>query len=263
MSALHGDIEEGVLANLLQYLSLSQASGCLTLRHPARARGDVYLEDGRVVFVDASPFHDVAALSELMRWRDGRFSFRSGVPAPRRSLTDSTERLLLEVSHRHDTERSALAAGASLAPDAVLAALTPPELGQALVSLSALHVWRALDGQSALSTLAGRAGLPLKVVLSGAEELVDLGLAYPAGEAYVDPVFVDELTREAVDILGPVAEVFVEDALFELGLDQEMLAVAALDDLITTVATQFRRSEWQLDFLRRAERLRLEYGLGA
>ncbi len=261
MSALHGDIEEGVLANLLQYLALSQADGCLSLRHPARAKADVYLEGGRVVYVDAGSLPDVAALSALLRWRSGRFTFRPGVEAPRRTLTDSTDRLLLEASHRCDEEPAPDELGPG--PATVLVARTSPDDGHTLVSLSALHVWRSLDGERSLAELAESAGLPLNVVLAGATELLQRDLAGPAGEVLVDPAFVGELTREAVDILGPVAEVLVEDALYDLGVEQGPIAVTVIDDLITTVATQFTRSDRQLDFLRRAERLRQDYGLNA
>ena len=262
MSALHGDIEEGVLANLLQYLALSQATGCLSLRHPSRAKGEVYLEKGRVVFVDADPRFDVAGLSELMRWQRGRFSFRSDIEPPRRTLTDSTERLLLEASTLRDTESGGVHEEL-LDPATVLAPRSSPDDGRSLVSLSALHVWRSLDGQRSLAELAAASGLPLHIVVAGGTELVAGGLAGAADELLVDPAFVGELTREAVDILGPVAEVFVEDALFELGVEPGPIALPVLDDIITSVATQFRRSDWQLDFLRRIERLRHDYGLSA
>ena len=262
VSALHGDIEEGVLANLLQYLALSQASGCLSLRHPARARGDVYLESGRVVYVDADPHFDLAGLTELMRWQRGSFSFRPGVDAPHRTLSDSTERLLLEASHRFDTEPTG-SANEPLDGPTVLVPHASPVDGHTLVSLSALHVWRALDGEVSLADLAEASGLPLRVVVGGAGELVRRGLAAPADQVLVDRAFVQELTREAVDILGPVAEIFVEDAVFDLGLEHGPLALTALDDLVTAVAMQFRRSDWQLEFLQRIERIRHDYGLSA
>jgi hypothetical protein len=257
---LYGDLEEGVLANLLQYLALSQASGCLSLRHPARPRGEVYLQAGRVVHVDAGPYADVEALSRLLVWRRGRFSFRPGGSPPQRTLTESTDRLLLEASHRAD----ALHLDADDVDEhSILVTHTSPDDGRAAVSLTALHVWRVVDGKSPLGVLAESSGLPLELVMSGASELVRCGLATEVGAELVDPAFVGAMTAEAVDIVGPVAEVFVEDALFELGLDGGPVTVTVLDELITTVATQFRRSEWQHDFLRRVERLRRDYGLSA
>lgn len=262
VSALHGQIEEGVLANLLQYLSLSQATGCLTLRHPDRRQGNVFLERGRVVFVDAKPLYDIGALSTLMRWDDGRFSFRTGVQPPRRTLKDSTETLLLEASHQTDVE-DRVGAPALIGADTVL---VPRSLGRdestVSLSLAALHVWRALDGDHSLMEIASAADLPVTVVVAGATELMQREVAEYAVVPMVDPAFIDGLVREAVDIIGPVAEVLVEEAFYDLGLSEEALAVSAVDELIMELASQFRRSDWQLEFLRRAERLRQVYGVG-
>ncbi|HKI55551.1 MAG TPA: DUF4388 domain-containing protein [Trueperaceae bacterium] len=260
MGALYGDLEEGVLANLLQYLALSQASGQLSLRHPTQAGGDVYLDDGCMVHVSAGAREGVDALAELMAWQRGRFSFRGGVVAPRHTLSGSTDRLLLEASHLLDSGRAGLPC---VDEDTVLITHTSADDGRAAVSLAALHVWRSVDGRSTVKALAVASGLPLAAVIEGASELVRSGLAAATGTILVDPAFVGAMTQEAVDILGPVAKVFVEDALFELGLEDGPMTVGALDELITTVATQFRRSEWQHDFLSRVERLRRDYGLSA
>lgn len=264
MAALYGDLEEGVLANLLQYLALSQAGGKLSLRHPTRPKGEVYLEGGRVVHAFTGALAGVAALAELLAWRQGRFSFHNGVCAPRRTLNGSTDRVLLEASHHLDDRPSE---PPCVDGDTVLITNTSPDDGRASVSLAALHVWRSVDGHSTLRAMAEASALPLEAVVKGASELVRAGLAAGLaagrGARLVDQAFVGAMTQEAVDILGPVAELFVEDALFELGLDGGPFFLGALDELITTVANQFRRSEWQHDFLRRVERLRQDYGLSA
>lgn len=262
MSALQGDLGEGVLANLLQYLALSQASGCLTLQHAERMQGNLFLESGRVVFVDAKPLQDLAALSWLMRWSDGWFSFRPGVAAPRRTLTNSTETLLLEASQRADENADVGAALAPLDPDTVLWSRPLGDDETTVpVSLGALHVWRNLDGVRTLRDVATLLRRPLLEVLSAAGELLGERLVEFATVPLVAEGFVVELTREAVDILGPVGEVVVEDALWELGQRWDALAVSAVDALIDELAAQFRRREWQRDFLQRAERLRQRYGV--
>ncbi len=118
MTSLSGRLTEGALPDLLQYLSMARASGCLLLRHPQRRHGYVYFESGRVVFVDARPLYDLAAITQLLSWNDGRFAFRSGVTSPRRTLDVSTETLLLQATHKAD-ER----AGAEVDPDVVLGAV--------------------------------------------------------------------------------------------------------------------------------------------
>ena len=77
-----------------------------------------------------------------------------------------------------------------------------------------------------------------------------------------DPRFVHELKREAVDLLGPVGEVVIEDAFIELGLVAESLPVSAVEELYAELGRSF---PWRLrtEFMRRAAALRTMYSLDA
>lgn len=102
VNALQGRLAEGVLAHLVQYLSLNQASGCLTLVSPGHGTGDVYLVRGRVEHVAVGSLQGVTAFASLLSWSTGRFSFRVGVAPPSRSVDLSTDSLLLEASYQVD-----------------------------------------------------------------------------------------------------------------------------------------------------------------
>ena len=106
-----------MLANLLQYLFLNQASGCLSLRHPQGLQGQVYLQQGRVIHIDSGQMSDIAALSVLLTWEEGRFSFRSDVALSKNTLKISAESLLLEASYQADVVKSS--EGGLLTPDSV------------------------------------------------------------------------------------------------------------------------------------------------
>ena len=296
MTSLSGRLGPGALADLLQYLALTRASGCLLLRHPQRRQAYVYLEEGRVVAVDARPLYDVAALSELLAWRDGRFAFRSGVPAPRRTLDLPTDALLLEATRRADE-----AEPGAVDPDAVLAPASGepeqrPAAGGVLargagddgpfgpvrvlgevgdahafgrpaapesvsLSLAALHLWRRLDGASSLRQLAAASGRPLAEVVAAGAELLERGLARYASVAVADPRFAQELAREAVDLLGPVGEIVVEDALYELGLTADAVPVGRVDELVAAIESAFGDGPARQEFARRAAALRELFAL--
>jgi hypothetical protein len=296
VTSLSGRLAPGALADLLQYLALSRASGCLLLRHPQRRHAYVYLENGRVAFVDARPLYDVAALSELLGWQDGRFAFRAGIPAPRRTIDMATDALLLEATRRADEP-----ALSSVDPDAVLTAVNgepaPPRrpadnglsrgaeegtpfgpvrvLGDpgpaqprgapesVSLSLAALHLWRRLDGTSSLRELAAAAGRPLAEVVAAGEELLEHGLARYVSVAVADPRFAQELAREAVDLLGPVGEIVVEDALYELGLSADAVPVSRVDELVAAVESAFGDGHARQEFSRRAAELRALFALDA
>lgn len=260
MTTLNGRLGEGVVANLLQYLQLSQGTGCLSLVHPARRHGQIYLEDGKVVFVEARPLQDLAALAALLEWREGRFTFRPGVAAPQRSMSRNVDTLLLEASHLVDEGEPD--GPQRLTQDTVLRVSARQGFEDSvLLSLTALHLWRNLDGSSSLRQLAARAARAPADLVQAAEELLDHGLVEFAAVTVADPRFARELAREAVDLLGPVGSIVVEDALIELGASPEALPVGLVDELVAEVTRAFPSAERRNEFARRALELRGLYAL--
>lgn len=256
---------------MLQYLSLGAATGCLSLRHPERLQGNVYLQDGKVVFIEARPLYDVAALASLLTWRSGRFSFRPGVGAPRHTLHRSVDRVLLEASHHADNQ---VEGSGLLGEDTVLSATAgrrgdggglrgsrygPQE--EVLLSLGALHLWRSIDGVSSLREVAAATKRPVGELISAAQELVAHGLAEYATLLVADPRFARELTREAIDLLGPVGAIVVEDALYDLGWAADSLPVGAVDELLSELGRAFPSTATRDEFLRRANELRRLFAL--
>lgn len=102
MNALQGRLGDGVLANLVQYLSLNQASGCLQVVGDGRGSGTVYLERGLVEHVEVGSAAGIPALAEMLGWGHGEFVFRVGVHAPRRTLNLPVDALLLKATYGSD-----------------------------------------------------------------------------------------------------------------------------------------------------------------
>ncbi|MBA2668675.1 MAG: DUF4388 domain-containing protein [Trueperaceae bacterium] len=105
MNALEGRLADGVLSNLVQYLSLNQASGCLNVAAPTVGSGEVYLVRGRVQHAVVGSLVGRPALAHLIAWKQGRFSFRVGVVPPTFSIDLPTDQLLLHASYEIDVER--------------------------------------------------------------------------------------------------------------------------------------------------------------
>ena len=274
MTSLTGQVEAGTVGNLMQYLALSRADGRLTVLHRGAMQGNVYFERGLVVCIEAKPFRDLAALSAMLGWSSGSFVFKRDVPAPRRTMEMQVDLLLLQVSRR-PAASEAEPAHLQLGKDAVLA----PAQGEGayrlsddqfyaqageevLLSLGALHLWRKLDGASSLAQLAAASGRDVSELVAAAHELLDHDLASYVSLRVADPRFVQELRREAVDLLGPVGEVVIDDAFVELGLVAESLPVSAVEELYAELGRSF---PWRLrtEFMRRADALRIMYSLEA
>lgn len=299
MTTLSGRLGEGVLANLIQYFSLAMADGCLVVRHPKRLQGNIFFEKGRIVFIEARPLYDLAALSALLLWTEGTFGFRAGVRAPRNTLTSSTESLLLRAAQQGDEGSGG--ARRELQADSVLSVVgfshsagpgsvrlgsrigeQPPlgrpgselrlktqsapveQVGEHVtveLSLTALHLWRKLDGHSSLRELAAKLSRPVAEVVAAGEELLEKSLAEYTSVAVADERFVRELMREAVDLLGPVGEIVVEDALYDLGLSPDALPVDSVDELMAQLRSTFPAGSAREVFMFRAEELRRLFSL--
>lgn len=137
MNELQGRLGEGVLANLVQYLSLNQASGCLHVVGEGRGSGHVYLRCGLVEHVEVGALAGLPALTQLLGWRQGHFAFRVGMDAPRRTLALPVDALLLHASFGSDVNGDAGARGApaGYGSNGVLepTALTDPAIASGLV----------------------------------------------------------------------------------------------------------------------------------
>lgn len=260
------------MGNVLQYLALSVATGRLTVVSRGALQGNVYLEGGQVVFIEAKPFRDLGALAAMLSWDNGTFVFKRDVLAPRHTMRQQVDLLLLQVSRR-PALGAAEPAPSQIGKDAVLAAASGDGMykladdqfyadaeGEVLLSLGALHLWRGLDGVSSLGQMAAMAGRNVDELVAAAHELIDHRLATFVSLRVADPRFVEELKREAIDLLGPVGEVVVDDALYELGLMPESLPVSSVDELFVELERAF---PWRLraEYMRRAAALRTMYAL--
>ena len=170
MNALQGRLGDGVLANLVQYLALNQATGCLQVVGEddvsERGSGYVYLQNGRVEHVALAGVEGVAALSRLLGWRAGRFAFRVGVSAPQRTLDLSVDALLLHASYGQDVE-------------AVRASARPGGNGDLLTGTGSAAGTNGVFEPTPLADPAIASGLVWAAV----------AVAGPIGEIFVDEAF--------------------------------------------------------------------------
>lgn len=260
MKVLQGQLEDGVLANLLQYLALNRASGCLTLRSPTGERGEVFLDDGQLSHVRVHEFSGTAAMSVLLAWTDGSFSFRSDVTSPEQADRLSVESVLLDASRQLDEARRT---GIEfLSSQSVLKARPmDAEADSVAMTLRAVTLYRNLDGVRSLAEIAEGTGSPLEEIVEAAHELRRVALAEVTRAPTVDRAFLDALSRELVELMGPVGEFVVEDAAYDLELVVEAIPQHALDDLLAEVERQLDREDWKVRFRERVRELREGHGI--
>ena len=252
--SLQGQLSDGVLTNLLQYLALNQANGCLLLRHPKGAMGRVFFESGKVVHIATENDEDVMALSRLLGWTQGRFNFLSGSDIPKRTIKFTLESLLLEASYQADV--SSPSGIEDITPDTIFKAKEiNPHSTTVKITLRALQIMRYLDGKTPLSTVANSSNVSFEEAVQVVKDLMTQDLVELAGAPVVDARLVPELMTIMNDIMGPMGSIVVEDALYDLGLDANSLSENVVSELLNELNKQLRNPEWQQSFRQRATQL--------
>lgn len=171
-SALQGQLGEGVVANILQYLSLNQANGCLMLENAAlnskQLLGDngtvgrIFFEQGRVVHIELGGTENIAALARMSAWREGRFYFHPDEPVKKHTMRMAVDKLLLQAAYEADTGDVGLH---DLKPNTIVRNRDDGTQEQTLnISVKSLTVLRYVDGERTLANIAQVSGVDFEEI---------------------------------------------------------------------------------------------------
>jgi hypothetical protein len=193
---LSGTIQEGFLANLLQYLAINRVSGYLKLETVDQvgqigagqiAVGQIYFRQGRVTHAITGSERAVTAIATLMLWNSGEFSFRTGEFQTEISIETSLEHLLMEVSKRLDEHHLKMTNAPKLHAGTVLQRREIDELEGAIpVPGNAILLLASADGRQSLGQLAKTLNTPLEALIQIAQQLLDIDLLLVTTRTAVD-----------------------------------------------------------------------------
>ena len=111
----HATLEAVGLVDLLQLLSRHETTGRMTLRS-VNARGEIYIENGRLVHAATGTLVGRPAIKELLRWGGGACAFEKNVKSPEITVSHrQPEKVIIDCLRTLDEERRHAAAPA---PDA-------------------------------------------------------------------------------------------------------------------------------------------------
>lgn len=258
---IQGQIEEGVLVNLLQYLNLNSATGVLRVQSTRGVSGAIYMATGQVVHAETQAVEGVPALVALLAWNAGRFAFQSDARAPRRTVDKPLDALLLEVAYQ--TDHSVDPGAVQLGADTVLVPVTLAASQQGkrvALPLMAIRMLPHLNGVVPLGRLAAILGVTLAELLVAANILVENELATVSEGQLLDAEFIHNLTVLVRDIMGPLADIVMDESLDELGATATTVPEAQLPNLLELLANEFP-DQLRATFQGRVEALLRAYGL--
>jgi CheY-like chemotaxis protein len=106
----NGSITGLQLPDLIQMNCLSQITTALFVKKVNR-EGCIYFEDGQITHAEIGAIDGDEALFTILSWSTGSFRFVGGVKAPKVSITNNWEYLLIEGTRRSDEMSEALERG--------------------------------------------------------------------------------------------------------------------------------------------------------
>jgi len=123
--------------------------------------------------------------------------------------------------------------------------VTKADLGEFSLDGKMLNILMSLDGNKDLAGIAEEMGLDLDTVQEVMSRLVDLGLAQrvKTDSPAVDQDFLDYLTNQFLEAVGPIATVLMEDVARELGYELTSLPGNRAAELIIQLSQEIQQEE--------------------
>ena len=162
------------LLDVVQLLSSSSRTGCLRVKHPDN-EVNFYFAGGKLVHATFGSLQGEKAVIALFKDEQGAFEFLVGTKAPKVSITQSTENLLL-TAIRAAGENSKSTTTTQISDTAVpIFAADAPNAGNLTLYAQEISVLRFIDSHTSVSDLANRANLDIKEVKQVVARLMRIG----------------------------------------------------------------------------------------
>jgi len=251
--ALTGSLSQLPLIDLLKMLAAGGQSGHLELTS-GLDQGDIFIVRGEIVHAECDMRLGEAAFARLAGWPNGQFRFEPQVQPPQRTIDKPLERLLAE-SARAASEREAIR---RVVPNMEVVPALSRKAPAPSVTLDARD-WELIariDGRATAAAIAADLGAEdielakslYRLTLGGLIEMTAVQAAAPAQRALAGPAFFQALTAAVAGVLGPLAEIIIDDAVDELGFTRATFPRDMVSALAERVSGEIREPDKRLKF---------------
>lgn len=267
-ASIKGDFDRETLPTALQYLATNHPAGRLELTRGTR-RARLYFSGGNLIAAELDSKYGEDVIAQLLTWVNGQFEFYRGETSqdafpPAARVQKSISAVLLRAVAQSDAlERAAGQIAPKITADSV-PFLEISEGGSA-VQLDA-GTWRLMskiDGTRPVSQIAEALGLSIETIQAQLSALAAGGVVRFVTQvsAALPPGFIDALYTVVIQIMGPLGDMLVDDALVSADLDSSALTTADLPRLMVAVEAEIaaeRRAKYRLSAAQLLERFGLK-----
>jgi hypothetical protein len=124
------------------------------------------------------------------------------------------------------------------------------DLGEFAMDSRMLTVLMDLNGQRSLAQIAQSRGISVQALKAVVARLLDLKLIAPVqtATARLDADFIAFLQAEMSNAVGPIAEILMEDAAYDLGHDLSEFPANQVAELVDYLAREIQRPDKAIAF---------------
>jgi hypothetical protein len=125
------------------------------------------------------------------------------------------------------------------------------DAGEMTLDPKMLAAFMELDGKKSLAAVAKNTGLKMSALREAVTKLLRLNLVelVQSGLSFVDGDFVDRLKKELSLVVGPLAEIVIEDAAADLGHDLSRFPTQRAAELVELIGREIKRENKRVVFV--------------
>jgi hypothetical protein len=248
---LKGNLAQLSLLDILRMLSTGRRSGRLDIRQGGKS-GEIYLDRGNIVHAVTGTQMGENGVFTLLGWLEGDFSFTPDVEPPDRSISSTTEQLMLEASRQAEQWEDIKDVLSST--DAVFN--LSPSGSTSTVSLKPIE-WQVLaqvNGERSVLQIAEILNLHEFEVARIIYSLTTAGLLHEVTDArtafreIVDEAFFEQLGTIFTDVMGPLGPVIIEDEVKLMGEEQGAFPRDKAAELVERISLEISDSAKRAQF---------------
>ncbi len=262
MPVITGNLADIKLIDILELIHHSRLTGKLELNH-GEDKGEIYFSKGNVVHAVTGSVEGKDALFLMYLWNEGTFEFSPNVEAPKTTINEDIESIILDLSVKLDELQDIKEA---LDPFAVPVFTEGASAANEELKLSATE-WKILaqiDGKSRIKDIAAKLGISEIEVFKAIKRLISLGLVkvqkFRSPDEVADKRLMDEIMKKFTEYIGPISGIIMSEKIMQLGEKESAFPKNKIPQLIELLAQEVPE-ESRAKFKKELAEIASKYGL--
>ena len=248
---LGGSIAEMSLLEILKLLVSGKMNGRLIVTNSI-GKGEIYVKAGQLIHCVSGSSIGEIALTNMLGWIEGRFSFENDVVAPEESIKTATEQLLFDGARMIKDWQGIKKVISSM--DLVFGLSAKGNTGAVNLQPDEWQILAQINGNRTITEIVEATGKDEFEVAKILFQLHSVGLLEKteksARPTYVtiDEKFFEKIEKEFTNVMGPMAPVIIDEAIDELGETRNAFPQDKIAALVEKISHEILEEEKKLQF---------------